>query len=172
MKRAILLLVFIAALVGCGSEDKSAESDTADAPATTKEEAPSTTTEETTPAEEQPPSKPPKQNNSDPAAQAQRFSMQMDDYAIALDEATGQALDGDRAATQRIARLRNKIMDGVNDRLLEGGDTSVGGNLLLSAATQARDAARSGNLPRLADARRDIAEARNRLAEELVNEGG
>lgn len=96
------------------------------------------------------------------------FYLRMDDLAIALDDAIDQALDDDPAGVQRIGRLRAQILDRLNDHLLAGGDTSVGGNLLLSAATQAREAARSGNLPRLVDARRDITEARNKLAEEAI----
>lgn len=96
------------------------------------------------------------------------FYLRMDDLAIALDDAIDQALDGDPAGVQQISRLRAQILDRVNDHLLAGGDTSVGGNLLLSAATQAREAARSGNLPRLVDARRDITEARNKLAQEAI----
>jgi hypothetical protein len=96
------------------------------------------------------------------------FYLRVDDLAIALDEAIDQALDGNPAGVQRIGRLRAQILDRVNDHLLAGGDTSVGGNLLLSAATQARESARSGNLPRLVDARRDITAARNKLAEEAI----
>ena len=85
----------------------------------------------------------------------------MDNPAISLDTAIDQALDAESGAVARISRLRQRILKRVNDRLLAGEDTSVGGNLLLSAAAEARDAARDGNLPRLVDARRDITEARN-----------
>lgn len=92
----------------------------------------------------------------------------MDDLAISLDAAIGHALDGQPGAVSRISRLREQILKRVNDRLLDGEDTSIGGNLLLSAATQARDAARIETLPRLVDARRDIVEARSKLAEEAI----
>jgi hypothetical protein len=39
---------------------------------------------------------------------------------------------------------------------------------LLSTATTAREAAKSGDQARLADQRREIADARNKLAEEAI----
>lgn len=100
---------------------------------------------------------------------ARRYFTKMDDLAIALDEAVDGALDGEPVATTRVGELRDQILDTVSEALLNGADTSIGGNLLLSAATQARDAAAAGNLPRMVDARRDIADARLKLADEVVN---
>jgi hypothetical protein len=108
--------------------------------------------------------------NEDRAVQrGQRFFLRMDSDAIALDAAIGAAQDGDAAAVGQIEELEARIRARVNAHLLGGGDTSVGGNLLLSAATMARGAAPAGDVERLADARRDIAEARTKLAEEALN---
>lgn len=101
------------------------------------------------------------------AAKAQRFFLVMDDLAIQLDESIGAAQNGDSLATGRIARLRQRIKQRNTDWLLSGADFSVGANLLQSAATTARDAARTGDLARLADQRREIAVARRKLAQEL-----
>ena len=122
----------------------------------------------TTDAQEPDPQAREEEPPGDDAAQAQRFFFRMDNYAIALDEAIGQALDGDQSAIARIGQLRKRILKRVNNRLLAGADTSVGGNLLLSAATTARDAARTGDLARLASQREAIAEARSKLAEEAL----
>ena len=96
-----------------------------------------------------------------------RFYLRMDSNAISLDKAVGMALDNDPNARERIGRLRSKIRERVNGWLLKGNE-SVGGNLLLSAATQAREAAGAEDLSSLADARREIAEARSKLAEEAL----
>lgn len=60
-----------------------------------------------------------------------RFFLRMDDHTLALEDAVQAAQDGDEGAVSRIGRLRSRILKRVNDRLLTGGDTSVGGNLLL-----------------------------------------
>lgn len=91
-----------------------------------------------------------------------RYYLRMDDLAIAIDTAF------DTRGPSRIAALRERILATLNRRLLRTGDTSIGGNLLLSAATQADEAMRHGALPRMADARRDIAEARATLAGEAL----
>jgi hypothetical protein len=116
-----------------------------------------------------PPPKPEKKGGgqSDPAVKAQRFFVHSDDDAIALDAAIGRVSDGRASATRDISRIRKQVLKRNNDRLLEGEDTSVGGNLLLSAATTARNAAQSGDLAGLAATRREITAARQRLAEEL-----
>lgn len=94
----------------------------------------------------------------------------MDDLAIQLDDAVEAALDGAPNAASRITDLRERILDRLNRHLLAGGDTSVGGNLLTSAATTARDAARDDDLAGLARQRREIADARSRRADEALNE--
>lgn len=99
---------------------------------------------------------------------AQAFYLGMDDLAIHLDTAIGDALDGNPGALARIKRFRRQIRNRLNKYLLAGGDTSVGGNLLLSAATQAQEATIDEDLPRLVDARREVTDARSQLAEEAV----
>lgn len=108
-----------------------------------------------------------KQNADKHADVARAFYRRMDDYAIALDQAVSDAQAGTASAADRIARLRTRIRDRLNDYLLSGGDTSVGANLLLSAATTARDAAQARDAAELADQRREIAAARTKLADEL-----
>jgi 3-oxoacyl-ACP reductase-like protein len=107
------------------------------------------------------------QNAARHADAARAFYLRMDDYAIALDQAVSDAQAGAASAADRIGRLRTRIRDRLNDYLLSGGDTSVGANLLLSAATTAREAAQSGDAAELADQRREIAAARTKLAQEL-----
>ena len=85
----------------------------------------------------------------------------MDDYAIALDEAIGQALDGAPAAARRSPRLRERVPEGVNERLLAEEDASVGGNLSYPQRPQRAAVARDGAPSRLSDARGHVAEARN-----------
>lgn len=92
----------------------------------------------------------------------------MDNYAIALDMAINEFQSGNKSALAKIRRLHTQILDRVNQRLLEGGETSVGGNLLLSASTAARAAAESADVARLANQRSEIANARLKLAEETV----
>jgi len=111
-----------------------------------------------------------REENADKAIEAgKRFFLRMDDYALALEDAVKAAQDGEPNAVERIAKLRSRILKTVNAYLLGGGDTSIGGNLLLSAATTAREAAQAGNVARLADQRREIADARNKLADEAIN---
>lgn len=104
----------------------------------------------------------------DAAAKVQRFFLAMDDLAIQLDEAIGLAQNGDASTVGRIEGLRKRIEKRNYAWLLSGADTSVGANLLQSAATTARDAARRGDQARLADQRREVAAARAKLASELV----
>ncbi|HEU4658232.1 MAG TPA: hypothetical protein VFR97_11935 [Capillimicrobium sp.] len=92
-----------------------------------------------------------------------RYYFAMDDLAMDLDFAI------DSGEPNAIARLRERILQAVNRRLFRTGETSIGGNLLLSAATQAREAAERGDLARMADARRDIVEARTKLAAEALD---
>ena len=107
--------------------------------------------------------------NADKAVDAsRRFFLRTDDDALALDDAVKAAQDGDSGALQRIRAVRGRIADRLNRYLLDGGDTSVGANLLLSAATTAQEAARDGDQARLADQRREIADARTKLAEEAT----
>ena len=123
---------------------------------------------------EQQPATPPtapevKKENADKAIEAGRFFLRMDDYALGLKDAVMAAQDGEPNAVERIAKLRSRILKTVNAYLLGGGDTSIGGNLLLSAATTARQAAQAGNVARLADQRREITDARKKLADEAIN---
>jgi hypothetical protein len=96
------------------------------------------------------------------------FYLKMDDLALDLEDAVEAAQNDAPGAAGRIGKVRSRILTRVNNHLLDGGDTSIGGNLLLSAATTARDAAKSGDQARLADQRREIADARNKLAEEAI----
>lgn len=95
--------------------------------------------------------------------------LRMDDYALALEDAVKEAQNGESGAIGPISEMRSRILNQINAYLLGGGDESVGGNLLLSAATTAREAARSGDVARLADQRREIADARSKLAEDAFN---
>lgn len=96
------------------------------------------------------------------------YFLKMDDLALELEDAVKAAQDGQSGAASQIAKVRGRIDKRVTDYLLDGGDTSIGGNLLLSAATTARNAAKSGDQARLADQRREISDARNKLAEEAL----
>lgn len=108
--------------------------------------------------------------NADKAIEAsRRFFERTDDDAIALDEAVNAVQDEEAGAVERLARLRTRISKRVSNYLLASGETSIGGNLLVSAATTAREAARAGDVARLAKLRRDIAEARAKLAEEATD---
>ena len=159
--RPAALLSFALFVAACGGEDDTTPSgDTQPAP----------------PAASQPadPSHAPDadgDSSSESDAQLERdqaFFFRMDDLAIQLDDVIGQALDGDPGAVERIRDLRRTILRVGNRRLIRDGKTSIGANLLTSAATQARDAARIGDLARLADARREVAAARDRLAAEAT----
>lgn len=89
------------------------------------------------------------------------FRITIDDLALGLDEAIESVIDsGGGADAGVIDQIRGEIESAINDRLLAGEDVHRGANLLLSAATDARTAARGGDLPGLAAARRDVAEAR------------
>jgi hypothetical protein len=188
----VMALVAALAIAGAGCGEDEEEPTAAETTATTEQQAPPATTETKPAAAAEEREAERRERRRDRARERRRerererrqrereqesdaeiergreFYLRMDDLAIALDEAIDQALDGDPAGVQRISSLRARILKRVNDHLLAGGDTSVGGNLLLSAATQARESARNGNLPRLVDARRDITEARNKLAEEAI----
>ena len=100
---------------------------------------------------------------------AHQFYFRMDNAAIALDDAISAAQDGQPGAARRLSQLRRTIRDRLNAYLLAGGDLSVGGNLLLSSATTAVEAAEVADIGRLARVRRDIAEARQRLVEEATD---
>jgi hypothetical protein len=108
-----------------------------------------------------------REQNADKAIiRARQFFERMDSLAVELDDAISVFQHGGSGA--RISRLRGRISKTLTDYLLAGGDESVGGNLLLSAATTARDAARSDDRATLARQRREIAEARTKLAEEAI----
>lgn len=110
-----------------------------------------------------------REENADKAIEAgKRYFLRMDNYALGLEDAVKAAQDGKPNAVDQIAKLRSRILKTVDAYLLGGGDTSIGGNLLLSAATTAREAAQAGNVALLADQRREIADARNKLADEAI----
>jgi hypothetical protein len=110
-----------------------------------------------------------REENADKAIEASNaFYLRMDDHAVALEDAVSAAQDHKSNAAALIARVRSRILKTVNAYLLHGGDTSVGGNLLLSAATTAREAAESHDLAELADQRSEIVSARRKLAEEAL----
>lgn len=98
---------------------------------------------------------------------ARAHYLAMDDLAIKLEDAVRAAQDEETGAVDRVARMRERIESRVTKYLLAGGD-SIGGNLLLSAATSARDAARDGDVATLARQRREIADARGKLADEFA----
>ena len=89
-------------------------------------------------------------------------------WTIALDDAIVRVFSGDLTASRAVRRIRRLVLRRVNQRLLNGGNTSVGSNMLLSAATTAREAIGNGDLQRLASARRQISEARRRLGDGAV----
>ena len=107
--------------------------------------------------------------NADKAIEeTKRFYIRMDDFAIQLDNAVHDALNDDPGASTRIAELRKRIFDANTRHLLAGGELSVGGNLLVSVATTARDAARDQDLSELVRQRRKVVDARRKLAAEIV----
>lgn len=99
------------------------------------------------------------------ARAAQKFFLDSDDDAIALDVAVGDLQNGRAGALAELERLEKRLRNRVNNYA----DLSYGGNLLLSSVVTAAEEARSEDpdLNRLASVRRDIAEARNSLAQEL-----
>jgi hypothetical protein len=99
-------------------------------------------------------------------AGADPYFAQMDGYAVKLEGAIARAYNGDPLGEREILALREDILTAVNDRLLEGEDSSVGGNFLLSVATAARDALRRGDREALNRSRRGVPEAREKLAVE------
>jgi hypothetical protein len=105
---------------------------------------------------------------ADPRDAAQAYYFAVDDLAVHLDTAVGDAMHGRSGALARIKRLRSQILNKVNARALASDDAAIGGNLLLSAATDARDSAIDDDVQRLAAARNDILEARTTLAEEAT----
>jgi hypothetical protein len=105
---------------------------------------------------------------ADPRDAAQAYYFAVDDLAVHLDTAVGDAMHGRSGALARIKRLRSQILNKVNARALASDDAAIGGNLLLSAATDARDSAIDDDAQRLAAARNDILEARTKLAEEAT----
>lgn len=175
MRRVTALVALLAALAGagCGGDDESEQATSTPTPAATTP-APTSTPPltETASAEPTPTdtikSTKTRKPKKDPVEVAQAFFVAMDDFAIHLDTAIGDALNGKPGATTQIKRFRRQIRDRLNKYLLAGGDTSIGGNLLLSAATQAQEAAIDENLPRMVDARREITDARNKLADEAI----
>lgn len=109
-----------------------------------------------------------REETADKALEAARaYYLAMDDLAIQLNDAVRAAQDGEAGAVDRVARMRERIESRVTKYLLAG-DDSIGGNLLLSAATSARDAARDGDVATLARQRREIADARGKLADEFA----
>jgi hypothetical protein len=94
----------------------------------------------------------------------------MDDYAIALDHAIARLQRGDAEGGFQVERLREDVLTAINAQLRAGGDSWRGGNLILSAATTAVEAARSETAPRLTAVRRDLAKARHELAEEHLGQ--
>lgn len=110
------------------------------------------------------------EENADKAiVAARRFFMRMDDLAIQLDEAVGDALDGKSNASAKLRSLKRRIHK-INDAyLIDEGESSVGGNLLASSSTAAVNAANDGDIAELARQRREIADARNELADEALN---
>ena len=161
-------------VLGCGSDaEPSSSSTAASAPSTTASAltstvppAPATTTTSTTSRKPRPPKR--KAARSDSAIQsAQAFYFAMDDLAIELDDAIGQALDGGESDAE-LRSISRRIHQRNDKRLLSSGETSVGGNELASAATEAVEAAAAGQTRDLIDVRRDIVTARGDLAEEAV----
>lgn len=101
---------------------------------------------------------------------ARRFYMRMDNLAIKLDKAINDAQDGKPGATAKLKSLKRRIHRLNTDYLLDGpGDASVGGNLLASASSTAVNAAEDDDIAELARQRREIADARNELADEALN---
>jgi hypothetical protein len=100
------------------------------------------------------------------AEAARRFYLAMDNLAVQLDEAILAAQDDKPGTADRLSALHGRIYDQLNQYLLA--NTSVGGNLVASAATAASNAARDGDVAEMTRQRREVAEARNRLADEAT----
>lgn len=101
------------------------------------------------------------------AAAKRRFFLRMDDLAISLDDAISAAQNGESGPLHRLKSLNRKIHKVNDDYLLDGG-TSVGANLLASASTAAVDAAAENDVAEMARQRKEVAEARSNLADEVT----
>ena len=177
-----LLVCCVLPLSACGGDSESSPSTAADRATTaapTQTTAPTTTvapttttTATTTPSTTSTTARKPKRVKPKPKPQAdsdveaaQSFYFAMDDLAIELDDAIGQALDGEAADLSSISRRIHQRND---KRLLSSGETSVGGNELASAATEAVEAAAAGETRDLIGVRQDVVTARSDLAGEAV----
>lgn len=161
LRATILTGLALAALAGCGGDTKTvtATRTTAAAPATTQAQA--TVTTEAAPEPEP---------EADPAEARQEFYLAIDDVALAADSAIDAQLDGeDRIKT--LTRLRTEALDLQADLLLATQDAPTGANDLVGAITDARVAARAGDLPALIQARRDARTAREAITRWALGDG-
>lgn len=109
------------------------------------------------------------EENADRAIERQRdFFLAMDDEAVLLEEVVAGAQESRPGSVANLRRIENRIRRRVNAHLLTGADTSVGANLILSAASDAVFAAEAQDLAKMAEIRREIGEARTTMAAEFT----
>jgi len=95
------------------------------------------------------------------------FYLKLDDLALQLDDAIAAAQKSEAGAVDRLASLGKRIAKAVTDYTLTG-ETSIGGNGIQSDATTAVEAARTGDVQRLAQMRARLRDDRSKLAEEAI----
>lgn len=109
------------------------------------------------------------EENADLAIERGRtFFLAMDDDAILLEEVVAGAQDSRPGSVANLRRIENGIRQRLNAYLLTGAETSVGANLILSAASDAVFAAEARDVAKMAEIRREINEARTTLTAEFI----
>lgn len=159
---ACALVVVVGLLSGCGSETDIAASGT---------ETAATSTPTPTSSAVAAPAAPGAADDEQTDGQIQRerqFFLRLDDEAVALDAAVAQVQDNKPGAEQRLRQTERRIHAIHTEYVLTGEDTGVGANLLLSAAGNALEFVRIGEMERLASIRRDIAEARRPMVKDIL----
>lgn len=91
--------------------------------------------------------------------------------AIAVDDRIERIQQADVGPDRRLEERREGVLYAVNAHLLAGGESWSGGNLVLSAATDAVTASKAGDAGRLDRARDGIVAARRQLAKEQAAVG-
>ncbi|WP_217925070.1 hypothetical protein [Miltoncostaea oceani] len=107
--------------------------------------------------------------NADKAIERGRtFFLAMDDDAILLEEVVAGAQESRPGSVANLRRIENRIRQRLNAYLLTGAETSVGANLILSAASDAVFAAEAQDVAKMAEIRREISEARTTMTAEFI----
>jgi hypothetical protein len=166
----VVVLIGIGLLTGKddGSHDKASPAHTTDAAGMAPAPTPATIANDAPQSESASDLAPTTKNAADPREAAQAYYLAVDDLAVHLDTAVNDAMHGRSGSLARIKRLRAQVINKVNARALASDNAGIGGNLLLSAATDAREAAIDEDPQRLAAARNDVLDARNKLAKEAT----